>query len=193
MADDDSLDDFAKLVWSKRSEGLPVVGFDLTREITPKELDYMQQKFAFVQILNPHATGEYSNIRFIKADSGWVIFDYSNAMSASPGEMLFTDEAYRATEEGDFERICTGKGSRIKQIIDTASEMVMIAQQNNWSTVHIVDGHELMKWAIWKAAQDLQQQGLQLEVTGYEPPDKRKKKYQRILEIVSHVTPTAKP
>jgi hypothetical protein len=170
----DISEDFAKFVWGKRAENLPVPGFDLTREITPEEISYINMKFAYVQIMNPHAMNEFSEGQQLRAKSGYAIIDYENAMSASPGELLFTDQVF-VREGENYKQINTGSGTRIKQIIDTAAEMVQLAQQKGWPAIHILSGHPKMCWGIWKAAQDLQ-----IPVTGYAPSKEEEAKYHRI-------------
>jgi hypothetical protein len=174
-----TFDDFAARVWGNRAEGLPVPNFDLAREITTEEINFLNLKFAYVQIANPEAMGDYSERTFNRCRSGWVIINYKNAMSSSPGEMLMSDDIYQQKEHGQFEQVNTGRGTRIKQIIDTAAEMVRLAkQEEKWPTIHIVSGHPQMCWGIWKAAQDLQ-----MPVTGYSPSKEDEAKYRRIESL----------
>ncbi len=187
-----SLEDFAKseTVWGKRAEGLPEIGFDLGRTPTKDELAYLHQKYSFIQIVNPGAQGEYSEIRFLRAPSGWLIFFYKNAMAASPGEGIFTDDVY--TSQGDeVTQVCTGTGTRIKQIIDTASELVRIAKEEKWTGIHVIDGTPLMSWGVWKAAKELG-----MEVTGYVPSIEEEAKYERIQKncpsLILSKTPSPK-
>lgn len=168
-------DKLNKIIWGNRAEGVPVPPFDLTREVTPEELAYMHQKFAYVQIANPFAMGEYSEVQFIRAPSGWLVINYKNAMCSSPGEMLFTDAAYKVEDE-QTSRLNTGTGTRINQIIETANLMVRLAvEEQNWPAIHVVNGTSLMCWAIWKAAKDLGR-----EVIGYVPSKEEVEKYERI-------------
>ena len=181
---DDSLDDFAKLIWGKRSEGLPVPELDIKREISPQELKNLHLRFAFVQILNPESTGEFSEIHSVKSKSGWVILNYGNAMAASPGEMLFShgeyeqaEEATEEAEEGSLQRVCSGTGTVVMQIVNTAADMVRIAKDElHWPSINIVNGHPLMTFAIWKACQDLN------IPVNYDPTKDEEAKYQRILK-----------
>lgn len=177
MANND-LNDFAKLVWGKRSEGLPVPELNLKTEVTPEEVENILRRYAFVQIINPEALGENEELKLIRSKSGWMILDYGNAMSASPGEMLFDHGTYKVAKDGTMERVCSGLGTNTLQIIATAADMVRRAkEERHWQLVHVVEGHPLMAWAIWKAAQDLQ-----LPITGFEPSKEDEAKYQRILK-----------
>ncbi len=170
-------DDFAKLVWGRRAENLPVPELN-PDTITPQELENILKRYAFVQMLNPEASGEYAEIKFLRSRSGWLILNYGNAMSASPGEQLFDHGTYVAKDDGSLQRICTGTGTTTIQIINTAADMVVTAkEQEHWPAIHIVDGQELMKWGIWKACQDLQ-----IPLTGFTPSKEDVAKYQRILE-----------
>lgn len=170
-----SFEDFAKMVWGNRAEGIPVSGFDVQREISLAELEYLHLKFAFVQILNPASTDEFETIRFIRSRSGWIILNYKNAMCTSPGEMLFTDEIYTGLGH-EVIRLNTGSGTRPKQIVDTAAEMVRMAkEEEHWPSIHIVNGEALMCWGIWKGARDLG-----IPVTGFVPTKRDEEKYKRI-------------
>jgi hypothetical protein len=166
---------FDEAIWGKRAEGLPVPRFDLTRDITSEELSYLHQKFGYVQLLNPYAMGEFGEIRFVRAPSGWLILNYKNAMTASPGELLLTDAAY--SHEGDqLTRLNTGTGTRIKQTIDTASFAVRMAvEEEHWPAIHVINGTSLMCWGVWMAAKELN-----LELTGYVPSKAEVAKYERI-------------
>ncbi|MBA2653989.1 MAG: hypothetical protein H0U71_02850 [Gammaproteobacteria bacterium] len=189
----DSLDEFAKLIWGKRAEGLPVPELDFQREITPQELENIHQKYAFVQILNPEAADDdFADIKIIRSSSGWSILNYKNAMSASPGEMLFYQGDYIQNDAAILERVCSGRGTIILQIMNTGADMVRIAKEENWPAIHIVNGHPFMSWAVWKAAQDLH-----LPVTGYQPSKYEEAKYQRIQRecptLIIHEPKAAKP
>lgn len=191
---DNFMSDFAKMVWGKRLEGLPVPELKLKDEITQQELANILQKYAFVQIFNPEALGDNSDIRFIRSRSGWLILNYGNAMSTSPGEMLYYHGTYTTDEEGSLQRICSGLGTNTMQIINTAADMVRIAKEEKWPSIHIVGGHPLATWGIWKSAMDLD-----MAITGYTPDEEDKAKYQRILQycpktlVIQPEPPTAAP
>lgn len=185
----DPLEDFAKMVWGKRAEGLPVAGFDLSRAVSAQEIENLLQKYAFVQILRPGAPAEFVNIRFMRSRSGWIILNYKDAMAASPGEQLFQEGNYIFSEQKELERVCSGVGTRIKQIVDTAADMVRIAkEEENWPEIHIVNGHPQMMWGIWKAAQDMN-----IPVSGYVPSTAEEAKYLRIQRLMSDVPSFPKP
>lgn len=181
-----SIEEYAE-IWGNRMDGIPDTGFDLTRDLTKEELSYLRQKYSYVQLLNPESKGDFTEIKFMRAASGWLILFYKNAMAASAGENIFTDEAYIHENEG-FERVNTGVGTRIKQIIDTSSEMVRIAKEADWPAIHIVNGSHLMSWAVWKAAKDLG-----MEITGYVPSKSDVERYERIKRNCPNLILTQTP
>lgn len=174
---DDDLKNFAQLVWGKRSEGLPVPELNLERDITPQELENLKLHYAFVQIMNPQDVTDHGTIRFIRSNSGWLILDYGNAMTASPGGSLFDHGTYEKDEKGELKRICSGKGTITKQIIDTAADMVKLAKEDcKWPLLHLVDGERLFRFGIWKATKDLG-----IKITGYVASKGDEARYNRIV------------
>jgi hypothetical protein len=148
----------------------------ISRDITPQELQYIYHRYAYVQILNPDLTGEFTEIRVLRSRSGWLILDYENSIASSPGQMLFTHDTYMTTEDDTLKQICSGTGTITLQIANTAADMVRIAkEERNWPSIHIVAGYQQMKWGIWIAAQ-----GFNLPVSGYTPSKEEENKYHRI-------------
>ena len=129
--------------------------------------------------------------------TGWVIHDYGDAMSSSTGEELFDgwdDKALLADllgeekegEEGgevgaihELPLLYTGKGTIIKQMINTAFAMVDLAIQKNWAGIDIIDGTELMQWGIWAAAEEKN-----VKVFGFESDEEDEKRRRRISSKV---------
>jgi hypothetical protein len=170
-----SLTNFAEVVWGKRAEGLPIPEFDLANKLTQQEINNLQRRFAYVQLLDPDRAEEFGEVRLIRAKSGWVILDYGSAMASSAGEKIFSQGEYTRNEGGVLTQIPTGKGTIVMQIIDTAADMVRLAAEKGWPLIHIVDGHPFMSWAIWKACQDLG-----LPMTGFMPSIEEEARYRRI-------------
>lgn len=158
--------------WAQLSEGLPVIG--LRPDISPAELRYLHQRYGYVQIVNPFSLDEFTEVQFIRLSSGLLMFDYGNAITVSFGEKLLTD-AYYKVENGNTERVCTGVGTRIKQIVDSGVEAAHWAIEKNWPEILIAGGTEDMCWGVWKGAKD---RGV--EVSGYEPSLEQQAKYERI-------------
>jgi hypothetical protein len=151
--------------------------FGLKRAITPQEVDNLLSCYAFVHIVNPKGVGS-GQIHFIRSNSGWLILNYGNAMAASPGETLYDHGNYITDENGNLVRVCSGTGTRVSKIINTAADMVRIVkEEEHWPEIYILNGHPLMRWGIWKAAKDLQ-----IPVIGYEPSKEDEAKYDRIVK-----------
>ena len=108
------------------------------------------------------------------------IHNYGDAMSSSPGHLLFGGGDYRINLEEDEDDegsgvVNPGKGTIWKQAFDTAAEMVSLAKESGWSAVNIVDGHPMMKWAAWMQAADEH-----LGVDGYTPTEKDLLRRERV-------------
>ena len=69
-----------------------------------------------------------------------------------------------------------GKGTIIKQMVDTAFAMVDLAIAKKWTGIEIIDGTELMKWAAWAAAFEKQ-----FLVEGFTEKEEDKKKHERVI------------
>jgi len=81
---------FLGSVWGKRARGLDVPEFDVFRSVTPEDVEYLRSRFPFLQLVSTEPSfGETVQLNFVTADSGWTIFDYGEAMSASPGIHLY--------------------------------------------------------------------------------------------------------
>ncbi len=143
---------------------------------------YLLDHFPFLQMVDggtaPQSTAP---LNIITAKSGWNIQDYKDALSSSPGMLLFGGGDFRIVlpgEEGDGEGggvINPGKGTIVNQAVATAFEMIEIAQRYGWASIKLVDGHPLMMWAAWMQALDLN-----IPLTGYEPSEHDRAKRRRI-------------
>jgi len=144
------------------------VDIDVMREITPEEILYLLDHCPFLQIVNLEVGLGNEEVSLVKADSGWVIHDYGDALSSSPGRLLFGGGYILSGDEdeegGGGSGLVEGKGTVHKQAFDTAMQMVEIAHRHGWPGFHTIDGHPMMMRAAWIMAGKL---GLQ--VTGFEP------------------------
>lgn len=113
---------------------------DWMRSISPQEILYLVDHCPFLQIVCADAKAPAQPVQILKAKTDWPIHFYGDAMSSSPGPLLFNT----AIE---------GKGTLVKQAWDTADEMAEIAKHQDWKNLSIVDGHPLMMRALWIAAE----------------------------------------
>lgn len=179
MSKSDNYDVFVnallKNVWGKRLRGLSVAQLELNGPIRHEDVEYLLNRYPFLQIIStdPKFPEEGIQTKLIDAKSGWTIHDYGDAMSASPGELLF--RRYEEEEEGGE---TGGTGTIIKQAYITAQEMVKIAASKGWPGIDIVDGTPIMKWATWMAALDRE-----LLLNGYEPTEDDHKKRARLRKL----------
>ncbi|HYF97554.1 MAG TPA: hypothetical protein VD770_01080, partial [Coxiellaceae bacterium] len=124
--------------------------------------------------------------KLIRAQSGWIICDYGDAMSSSPGDLIFADNIPDPSflyglgtrpSKNQKEDEGGGHGTIIKQAVDTAAEMIFLAMQRGWRGATIVEGHERMKWAAWVMAGDHE-----YNLQGFEPTEtdiERRKRLRR--------------
>jgi len=155
---------------------------DFLRQITPEEIEYLLDRCPFLQIVGPETLETPGAVKIIRASSGWDIHDYGDAMSSSPGSLLFGGGDFRiylseieANEGGSL--INPGKGTLVNQAFMTAREMIEIANSRGWSIVTIVDGHRIMKRAAW-----IQAEILGLVIDGFEPTEEDKRIRELFME-----------
>ena len=176
------------------AENAEKAGIDLkkvvSRPISPQDIQYLKDRFPFMQLLN---ASEHRQIaekpEFITAQSGWILYDYGDALCASPGTFLWGGGNHRIhipgqKKEKDEEQggagtgelnINQGHGTLIKQAVDTGAEMIYIAMERGWPAADIVDGHHWMMWGAWMLAEDRE-----YLLGGYEPSLEDKARRQRL-------------
>jgi len=162
---------------------------DWERPIAESDIQYILDHWPFLQIGKPEATEEDKNeVEFFTAMSGWLIHDYGDVISSSPGMYLFGGGYYYIDWEdeeddggGDIGELARrgivnpGKGTIINQMFWTAIDMVNLAIHRKWKGVHIIGGHPRMQWAAW-----IQAQKHNLTVTGYTPSEEDIQKAKRL-------------
>lgn len=170
---------FLNEIWSKREEGLPALDIDWNKPVRHQDLLYLLNKYPFLQIVNTEPDlSTSSKVNLVTTPNGWVIHDYGDAMSSSPGRSLFGPGSPEVEEEGGEGG--EGGGTIVKQLFDTAQAMVLLAIEKKWAGVQIVDGTALMKWAAWMAAEDNQ-----FPVQGYQPSEQDRQKRNRVKAFLT--------
>ena len=177
-------DAFLRDVWGRREQGLPPIKIDWNKPPAHEDLEFLLRKYPFLQIMNTEPDFPIPIVpHFIKVSSGWMVHDYGDAISASPGKDLYgagnAEELDIKLEEDDSGGE-GGHGTIVKQAFDTAQDMIALAQRKNWPGVEIIAGTPLMLWAAWMAAADL---GLTLQ--GYEPSQEDKDKRTRVKRTLT--------
>jgi hypothetical protein len=185
--DEDDLAELAQSVWDKRDQGIAVdIETAKNRPISSSDIEYLRSRCPYIQILNMEATFEnYKKVRFISAKSGWTIQDLDDGLCTSIGPYLFGGADSPSIENADSKDstqlqhfVNKGKGTLVKQAVDTAEEMALIAKTRWKGGIEIIGGSELMKRALWIFAQIHQ-----VKLIGYEPDENAK----RILKNVNHL------
>lgn len=152
------------------------IELDWLRSITPQEILYLVDHCPFLQIVCPDPKIEGHGAEILKANTEWPIHFFGDAMSSSPGHLLFNGTFKRENKEEDGEA-GGGKGTLVKQAWDTAVEMVEIAKNKGWTSINVVDGHPLMIRALWLAAEKMN-----IPLTGFQPGE-RDKQVRKQLEL----------
>ncbi len=166
-------------LWEERMLGEDIPPIDWNRPITHQEVEYLLSLYPYLQVISSEAIWEEEIIpQFKKAPTGWLIHDYGQAMSTSPGKNLYgpgNPELHEEEEGGSGQR---GTGTIVRKTFITAEAMIELAIEKGWPGVEIVSGTPFMQWAAWMAAQD---RGYTL--VGYNPTEKEKKKRERIVRL----------
>jgi hypothetical protein len=192
--DEDDLMALSAGVWGQRDQGIMVENID--RAISPSDIAYIRARCPYIQILNIDATFEhYSKVHFITAKSGWTIQDLDDGLCTSVGPYLFGGSDSPSIEnpedkDADLLRklVNTGKGTIIKQTFDTAYEMVELVKSRWKGGIEIIAGSDLMKWALWVAAEDHK-----IKLVGFVASEEDKRKRARISHLAAQRAITPKP
>lgn len=176
---------FLKDLWHKREQGFSMPGIDLNT-IRPEDIQFLLNRYPFLQLISTAANFSGGvEVEFHTAESGWVIQDYGDALSSSPGEYLYGyGDPYKKEEddeggEGGNAEFPAGKGTIINQAVMTAQEMIALALVKGWPGVSIVSGAPLMQWAAWMAASEYN-----LSLEGFEPSKLDEAKRKRVLKFL---------
>lgn len=153
---------------------------DFLRPLTSEDILYLINQCPFLQIIRIGDPVPLPNVELITAKTNWVIQHYGDAMSSSPGKLLFQGGNFHlhSGDDGGGDGgsiINPGKGTIQKQAFDTAQEMMALAKKWGWTGVKIVDGHFIMQWAAWMYAEDEE-----IHLEGYNPDKKARDKRDRI-------------
>lgn len=168
--------------WEERKNDLDISEVNWDRPITEEDINYLLQLYPYIQIMNSEPEwGEDINTEFIKSrGSNWIIHDYGEALSTSPGKYLFGE-----SEEDDADDKANRQGTIINQTYETAVFLVHLAIDKGWPAIDIISGTELFKWALWMAGQDNN-----YTVLGYDPSQEDLIKRDRINRLKSVLSKT---
>jgi len=173
--------------WENRTIGILSDSLDL---ISAQTLIYLKERCPYVQMISIQAQAEETIIpKFTKSPVGWLMHDYGQAMSTSPGHCLYSaghSDFYEDEEGGGGQGGADGVGTLTRQVVETAKAMVALAMEKGWPGIEIIAGTEFMKWAMWFAAQEKD-----YPFTGYSPDRAGQRKLERIRSIIKSRTPEA--
>ena len=211
MANDSSKKNLGNLfledIWGKRDAGMRIPNIDWSNTIKHEDVEFLLNRYPFLQIVSTDPTfADEIQPAFITADSGWIVHDYGDALSSSPGDQLFgnynpPEAAKPKMEAGEKENggegggagtgttgIFAGKGTVINQAVMTAQEMIALAVKKGWPGVEIVAGTPVMQWAAWMTAEDYQ-----FKVTGFTPSRLDRAKRDRVRKYLTEIAETYAP
>ncbi len=178
--------------WAERIEKLELSKIDPLRPVTSNDIQYLLKRYPYLQILNSDTLCNIEpELKLIPAQSGWSIHDYGDMIIASSGESLYggsDDKKFLESllnpdkdDDSDGDTVfLPGKGTIVKQMVDTAFEIINIAIEKGWVHIDIIAGTELMRWAAWFEAQEKE-----VEIFGFDPKEEDETKRKRIMNMLS--------
>lgn len=186
----------------------------ISRPVSHAEVVYLQNKFAFVQIINSSATfqSEKVMLHFIASRSGWKIFDYGDAICSSPGQFMYGGEDHisflkqfllssavppekpedkdtSSGGSGEGGAVISGSGTIVMQTVTTVEDIIDLVLKKNWQGITLINGTPLMKWAMWVLAAEKE-----IALKGFQPTredEDRAKRRRRFVEQAERLS--AKP
>lgn len=170
--------------WKKTLQRLGLGDVDIS-EVRNADILYLAKKWQFLQVVESSGKKQpLEKPELIKAKSGWTIINYGDAMTTSPGELIYGGGYFRIRLPGDKDDddeggsgvVNPGKGTIVKQAFNSAAEIIQLAQERGWDGVQIVDGHPDMQRAAWVEACRI---GVRLD--GYQPGIEAEKTRRRIV------------
>lgn len=152
----------------------------MTRGVSVSDVMYLLSRYPFVQLVDggDNAT-VFEHVKIVKTPKGFDICHYGDSMSSSAGRLMFgSDHASRGHDEGDGGEGGSGLdvGTIVRQRYMTAQHMIELALEQEWASVHVVDGHHDMARDVWIEGQ---RQGI--TVTGFLPSEQDERTRDRIL------------
>lgn len=169
-----NVDDLIKDFWENRAIGIVTQPLD---SISKATLAYLRELYPYLQMISIDAKFEEVVIpKFKKAPSGWIIHDYGQAMSSSPGKYLYGPGNPELPSDDGTDS--GGTGTVVRQTVETAQAMIALAIEKGWPGVEFISGTPLMEWAGWMAAQEKN-----YPVAGYTPTREGQNKLERIKQI----------
>ncbi len=114
-----------------------------SRPITPEDIEYLLQHWPFIQIMstNELPIRDQADIYLLK--TRWQCHDYGDALTTSPGKLLWQGGDYRINS--DLGLVNPGKGTVVKQAFDSAAELAAGAKRLGWEGINIIDGSPMMQ------------------------------------------------
>lgn len=171
-----NVDALLRDLWENRAVGITTQSLDF---FNSEVLAYLRERYPYLQMISMDAKFEDAVIpKFKKSSCGWVIHDYGQAMSSSPGKYLYGPGNPEIEEDEGSNGGNTGFGTLVRQTVETAKAMVDLAIEKGWPGVEIISGTELMQWAAWFATQEKN-----YPLIGYSPGQEAKRKLERIKRI----------
>ncbi len=138
------------------------------RGVTVEDLLWILDRFPFVQLTDGEKKAEpLPEVEVRSApSSGWDIHNYGNAMSSSPGRLLFGSSSSDDSGDDEGSGGLQVFGTIVRQRYMTARDMVALAIDQGWGAVYVVDGHPKMMRDIW-----IESQAQGITVIGYKPTE----------------------
>ncbi len=167
---------------------------DFNRRVSAADVVHLLNQWPFLQItdIQLQIDQQIQPLKILQAKSHWKIHDYGDALSSSPGELVYgkvgsLKKHARDKEQGDQEG-GSGVGTLVNQAVITAFEMVDLALQRGWHGIKLIDAHPLMAWGAWMRCLEAG-----VDLAGYEPSAYDYARFKRIKGREPSVRPSLKP
>lgn len=161
-----------------------VIKTALTRPVTSVEIAHVLRNYAYLEMSDASVyelkSIDLAQLKFITSKSGWLIHDHGSVLRASPGKMLY--HSHNAFEDdGAGGGAGAGYGTIVQQYVDTARDMLTIAQ-SRWLGARILSGYRPMQFAAYLIAQ-----ASHYILEGIELSDEETRTYQYVKQRVQAI------
>lgn len=161
------------------------------REVTPEDLAWLHEQVPYVHVV--HEYEEYP-IKALKSDEDCNDFKRGYPF-VIPFENQWQFEYYPRYETRCTHATLTGcsvlnkqdglvdlknNASGLQDRFNTVMQMVNFCKLQGWSRIHISEGTDFMKWAVWAYCDYLE-----LPVTGYDPSDYDQMRQKNVASVMA--------
>ena len=165
-----------------------------SRGFSYSDVLYLLDQCPYLQIIDGVGKAKpWDEMRIDQSASGWLIHNYGDALTSSPGRLIFGIGAGLGSLSEDEDEGGSGGvslstvGTVVNQSYITVRDMIALAIAQGWGHVKLVDGHPRLFRYAWVEAMS---QGIAIE--GFKPTDQDRQFQERIqsssVELISRIS-----